>query len=117
MGVGAKIKEARMNAGLSQQKLADASGVKRATIAAWESGRNQPDPVAIRAIAIACGVSADFLLSMPADLTNIPDHLKDLAEKMASLSTEDRAVFEKVLNAMVINENGQKKVIPTSHDG
>ena len=51
MAIGMKIRQARKDAGLSQQKLAEAVGVKQGAVAAWEGGRNQPNPEMIKAIA------------------------------------------------------------------
>lgn len=36
------LKDYRQRAGLTQQQLADALGVERATVTMWETGRNWP---------------------------------------------------------------------------
>ena len=117
MGIGEKIKEARTNAGLSQQKLADAVGVKAGTVSSWEAGRTEPDAVTIAKIAKLTGVTGDFLLGMPTDYQTLPDNIKDLAEQMAALSQSDRAVLEKVMAAMLARDGEKKKAVPTSQNG
>ena len=117
MPINEKIRYARQQAHLSQQKLADAVGVKQSTVAAWESGRNEPDAEMIRTIAVTCGVTADFLVGMPADYAGVPDAVRELAEKMATLSAHDRSVLEKVIAAMMANEAEEKNVTPLSRGG
>lgn len=117
MGIGEKIKEARTKAGLSQKKLADIVGVKQSAVAAWEGGRNQPDPSTTKAIAIACNATTDYLLSMPVNYPTLPDNIKDLAEQLASLAPSDRAVLEKVMAAMLARDGEKKKAVPTSQNG
>lgn len=116
MGIGEKIRQARQKAGLSQGRLAEIIQVKRATIAAWEIGRNEPSAETIRNIATACRVSADWLLEMPVDYSDMPDDARLLAEKINTLPPGDRAVIEKVLTAMA-EQNEEKKPIPTSRNG
>lgn len=65
--VGDRIKQARLARGLSQQDLADSTGIKRVTIHAWESGANQlrfqrtGQREAVRRIAAALGVTEAWL--------------------------------------------------------
>lgn len=60
--IGARIREARLAAGLAQTKLAVAAGVNQATLSRWERGAI---PVAeeIGAIASACGVSVQWIMT------------------------------------------------------
>lgn len=60
------IKEAREQAGLSQKQLAEMIGVAPNTFHGYESGKHDPKPQHLAAIAAACGVSADFLLGRDA---------------------------------------------------
>lgn len=108
MGIGEKIRHARQNAGMSQEKLAESIKVKRATLAAWEIGRNEPDADSIRNIAVACNVSTDWLHEMPVDYTSMTDDARYLAEKIASLSERDRQILEKVLAAMGADTKSEK---------
>jgi transcriptional regulator with XRE-family HTH domain len=69
MDIGAKIKRAREQAGLTQAELAKKAGVKQARISLWESGKRQQMSLEhLRSIARALGVSADFLIGTWEDL-------------------------------------------------
>ena len=115
MGIGKKIKACRQAARLSQQLLADALGVKQSTVAAWEAGRNQPDPEMIKAIGLYCKVSADYLIGMPPTTNaDLPADIKALAEKLANLSSSDRSIIEKVIDAMN-DVHGHSPGVPSTH--
>lgn len=92
-------------AGLSQEKLADIIGVKRVTLAAWETGRNEPNSEYIRKIAIACGVTTDWLLEMPEDFTGMDKSARELAEQIARLRPEDKKVLGKILAALAAGDD------------
>lgn len=62
MTFGEKLKKARVEAGHTQEELANKLTVSRAAVAKWESGRGMPDVVNLKAIAAALGVSVDYLL-------------------------------------------------------
>ena len=51
------IREGRAGAGLSQQQLADRTGVSRATVAGWETGHSRPDLDALPKLCKALGIS------------------------------------------------------------
>jgi transcriptional regulator with XRE-family HTH domain len=62
MTFGEKLKKARMEAGYTQNELANKLAVSRAAIAKWESDRGMPDVTNLKAIAEALSVSMDYLL-------------------------------------------------------
>jgi transcriptional regulator with XRE-family HTH domain len=53
----ARLREIRAAAGLTQQELADAVGVKREQVARWEGGRGDPTWTRVLALAAALGVT------------------------------------------------------------
>lgn len=57
-----RIKELRNSKGVSQQKLAEALGVSRSTVAMWETGNSEPDSEMLITIANYFDVSVDYLL-------------------------------------------------------
>lgn len=63
MTFGEKIKEARIEAGLTQEELAVMLSVSRAAIAKWESNRGMPDVTNLKAIANILNMSVDYLLN------------------------------------------------------
>lgn len=78
---------------LTQQKLADALGVSRSTVAMWENGKNEPDNAMLTKIAEYFHISTDELLghSHEEPVKNVPvsalDQKKQLvASKMDNLN-------------------------------
>ena len=56
------LRDLRKKNGVSQQRLADALGVARSTVAMWESKASQPDNHTLQAIADYFTVTTDYLL-------------------------------------------------------
>lgn len=96
--VAARIREARLSAGLTQEALGHALGVSKAAVSQWEAQtalRTEPTLSNLRAIAISTKVTADFLLGLqhrtPAMLAEINGALAEIAgtlkaqERMAIL--------------------------------
>ena len=55
------IREKRENKGLSQQKLAEALGVKQTTVSMWETGNNVPETRILPQLAQVLGCTIDEL--------------------------------------------------------
>jgi transcriptional regulator with XRE-family HTH domain len=62
MTFGEKLKEARKEAGLSQEQFAEKMSVSRSAIAKWESDKGMPDVNNLKMMAQLLGVSLDYLL-------------------------------------------------------
>lgn len=62
MTFGMKMKEARKEAGLSQEQLSEKLGVSRSAVAKWETDNGLPDVENLKAMAQLLGVSIDYLL-------------------------------------------------------
>ena len=62
MTFGEKLKEARKEAGLSQEQFAEKMSVSRSAIAKWEADRGMPDVNNLKVMAQLLGVSVDYLL-------------------------------------------------------
>ena len=62
MTFGEKLKEARKEAGLSQEQLAERITVSRSAIAKWETDKGMPDVNNLKIISQLLGVSVDYLL-------------------------------------------------------
>jgi transcriptional regulator with XRE-family HTH domain len=56
------LKEARINAGLTQSQLAEKIGVAKSTYCNWELGTREPNILKIKALAKLFGVSVDYLV-------------------------------------------------------
>ena len=62
MTLGEKIKEARKEAGFSQEQLAEKMSVSRSAIAKWETDKGIPDVNNLKVMSQLLGVSIDYLL-------------------------------------------------------
>ena len=55
-----RLRQGRLQAGYSQQNIADALNVNRATYTYYETGKTSPDPVTLGKIARICGAPIEF---------------------------------------------------------
>lgn len=62
MTLGEKLKDARKQASLSQEQLAEKLGVSRSAVAKWETDNGMPDVGNLKVIAQLLDVSIDYLL-------------------------------------------------------
>jgi len=62
MDLGAKIKEARIAAGITQEQAAEKLFVSRQTISNWENGKTYPDIVSVVKMSDLYNISLDCLL-------------------------------------------------------
>lgn len=64
MRVKDRLKELRLAAGLTQQKLADKTGISQSSIARWELGESEPTASAIVVLAKFFGETSDYILGL-----------------------------------------------------
>ena len=57
-----RIREAREKAGMTQAQLAEILGINNVTLSGYETGKHDPKSDTLVQIALACGVTTDFLL-------------------------------------------------------
>lgn len=62
MEIGKKLKNARIEAGLTQEKAAEKINVSRQTISNWENEKSYPDIISVIALSELYSVSLDELL-------------------------------------------------------
>lgn len=62
MEIGKKLKNARLEAGLTQEKAAEKIDVSRQTISNWENEKSYPDIISVIALSDLYSVSLDELL-------------------------------------------------------
>lgn len=62
--LGKRVKIARIERGISQQALAERTGLRQAHVSLIENDRHEPGAHAVRALAQALDVSADYLLGL-----------------------------------------------------
>ncbi|MCH5165541.1 MAG: helix-turn-helix transcriptional regulator [Clostridiales bacterium] len=90
--IGFRIKELRMERGLSQQALAKHIGVSQKAIDYWERNVNEPKASYIVILADFFSVSADFLLGARKYKASAPPLIKR-SFWQAPLRTPDRAAL------------------------
>lgn len=108
MTLGEKLKDARKNAGLSQEQLAEKLCVSRAAVAKWETDKGTPDIMNLKAISKLLDVSIDALLddgqSMDFLVTKEPVDLASLSITGRARSKHDAAVLKRFPDATSIHQ-------------
>ena len=75
-GIGARIKEARTRAGLTQRQVAELVGVSTHAVWCWEAGMMKPNSEHLVELAFRCDVSTDWILGtdvLEAELLELED--------------------------------------------
>lgn len=62
MEIGTKLKNARSNANLTQEDIAEKIGVSRQTVSNWENNKSYPDIISVIRLSDIYGISLDTLL-------------------------------------------------------
>lgn len=108
MTLGEKLKNARMNAGLSQEQMAEKLCVSRAAVAKWETDKGLPDVINLRAVAKLLDVSMDYLvddgMEMDFRVTREPVCREQLAVTAPCRNWQDAAVLRRFPKATRINQ-------------
>lgn len=95
------LRNLRMEAGLSQQELAEKMYVTRSTVVRWETGSRLPDVEMIYRLSAALGVDINMLLSAAAQSNEYPNVI--LVDDRKLILTGALPVLEEVLpNATVM---------------
>ena len=74
MEIGKKLKNARIKAGLTQEKAAEKIDVSRQTISNWENEKSYPDIISVIALSDLYSISLDELLKGDQKMT---EHLAE----------------------------------------
>lgn len=83
MDIGAKIKNARIKAGLTQEQAAESLGVSRQTISNWETEKTYPDIASVVKMSDLYAVSLDSLLKEENHMDYL-NYLKESADVVKS---------------------------------
>lgn len=103
-----RIKELRKVLGLTQQKFADSLGVKRNTIAQYESGRNAPIDAVLSLICREFGVNEQWLRTGEGEMFVEMSRDEEIAAFMGELLSEESDDFKhRLIGALSrLDENG-----------
>lgn len=100
MSLNDRIKQARLNAGLTQEQLGEKIGVAKTTVAGYEKNR-EPDSATLGALMDALRVDANFLFQdemkeLESDDLTVPEikHIK----KYRTLDEYGKAAVDSILN-------------------
>lgn len=113
MTFGEKLKNARTQAGYSQEQLAEKLCVSRSAVAKWETDKGMPDIENLKATAKLLGVSIDYLLDDESmlSMTTIKEaiDLEHYTKNGKCRSKQDAAVMAKFPQARQIHALTRKK--------
>ena len=96
-----RIKELRKALGLTQQKFADALGVKQNTIAQYESGRNAPIDAVVSLICREFNVNEEWLRNGTEPMFQAKSRNEELFEFAAKVAEGDPGSIQSQLLAVM----------------
>lgn len=99
IALGKRVAEARKEAGLTSEQLADQSGVSAVYIRQIESGRYQPSISTLIALSNALHKSLDFLLQESTDWNELKS-LRGIAELCIRLTPEQTETVRRMIESM-----------------
>ena len=93
--------------GLSQQALADATGIHVTQIKRYEGGSAQPSMDGLKKIALALDCATDVLVFDPSERP-IADDLQRQFEAISKLPEEERAIARHLLEGLVLKHDAKR---------
>ncbi|MEE0264650.1 MAG: helix-turn-helix domain-containing protein [Acutalibacteraceae bacterium] len=106
MTFGTKLKQARQNAKLSQEQLAEKLCVSRSAVAKWETDKGMPDIQNLKAISQLLDISIDYLLAEDEQISfqtiKEPVNFDDYKPHKLRKSKKDSVVIDKYPDATAI---------------
>lgn len=96
MEVGSKLKNARINSGLTQEKVAEKIQVSRQTISNWENGKSYPDVISVIQLSDLYSISLDELLKGDSNM------MKYLDESMNVVNSNKKLLMAIGLNCFLL---------------
>lgn len=117
-GIGKRIKEARLNNGLTQEMLALMVGVTKGAIANYENGTSHPKEPVMYALIDALGVDANFLFQDCVKIKEAPLYSSEamrLARDFDSLDIHGQRIIRLVADeekARYVAETGATAKLP-----
>lgn len=97
--VHARLRQLRLEKGLTQEELGKILSLHKSTISLYENGRRQLDPKTTQKIAVLFGVSVDYLWGR----TNVREPYRD-----SSSETAPEAELDDLLTRYKVSVNGRE---------
>jgi transcriptional regulator with XRE-family HTH domain len=101
MEFATRLVQLRKQKGLSQQALADTIGLHSTQIKRYEAGTNQPSLEALKKMAVALGVSTDFLLFDDTERGPGED-LRLQFDVISHMDEEEQRVISELIDGMIL---------------
>lgn len=95
MDIGKKLKSARNNNHLTQEKVAELMQVSRQTISNWENGKSYPDVISIITLSDLYQVSLDVLLKGDLEM------MQHIEESTDIVKSNKKLIFAIVLEIII----------------
>jgi len=94
-----RLREARKTAHFTQERLAEQVGVKKSTIAGYESGHSEPDMEKLIKIMKILNVDANYLCQdeMQNKSSSVSDRAMEVAKAYDSMSPYGKSMIDKVV--------------------
>jgi transcriptional regulator with XRE-family HTH domain len=111
MQLGEKIQKARIEAGLTQEELAEAVDKKPATVSRWEGGHISPKPKTLARIALATGKPVSWFTrgeSIEGELQARLDRVERIISAFETVEFDSAEVLRRLKN---LKPNLQKIVL------
>ena len=107
MEMNDRIKQVRVDAGLTQEKFADRLGLKRNSVANYEIGRNVPLDAILLSICREFNINENWLRTGGGDMHCFTgdDEMKQLAQQYALLNDSDRELVKKIIDSLAQKSN------------
>ena len=99
--VGERVRALRKAKNMTQQKLADCLGVKRNTVAQWESGINPVTDIVIASICREFSVNESWLRTGEGDMFRKLTRSQEISEFTADILREENDSFKRRFVAML----------------
>lgn len=114
MAIGDKIKQARINNGLTQKELSEAlkklgEHCKNNTICSWETGASNPTPDTINALCKVLNVDANYLLGFNNKETKYSDFEILINKNKEILTDGDKEIIKTIIEIRKKETNKKNK--------
>lgn len=114
--LGEKLKQARLNKGLTQLALSQLTGIKNTVLSNWENNVNKPDVDSIEALCTALDIAPNYFFDTikngPAANGETDERKERLIKNYESMNDEGREMLAKLADDMVASgrHNNEKLV-------
>mgnify|MGYP003589783757 CR=1 FL=1 len=94
--IGQKLREARQNSKLTQEKIAEQLQVSRQTVSNWENNKSYPDIISLIKLGDIYNISLDMLLKGDDSM------LKHLAQSTDTVTSNHKLILSFGLNILIL---------------